>query len=1274
MSPKRLRTGISAKLIHVARDPRAAGLVKNLPRSNASARFLFRLGREAMLRDDTRNAETYLRRAVDLCPENAGWRYTLGLVQERLGRLEEAEQSYGKAIELGDCSKYRHHRAGALIAMGRLHDGLAELQHVCSSADPDPRSYSRLLNGILHGSMSSNERLRHLRHGVEAGIARDDWILELARAAFAQRLDDEALEWYGIFAKGNRLAPADAYCRGVLLHNAGSMQAARREFEIAVGALSHKERRFGLGALHASKGNWALAKSQFLVEDADVNAGELYFRTGMAHDRTYDWAGAETYYTLAITEDPSQGYWRWRLGFAMERQEKFEAAAQYYAESSAILGADDQQGLYDAGRMLVAAGRIPEALYCFQRQYNVEFVAMGTEDAFYRHGQQLVSAVGPETSHAVTPRTAQLAKTAGMELVREREFSHAVPLLEKAARGLRRHDPQVFHALGYANQMLGREQQAVAHYLRMRAIQAPDGVGRSIKLSPEEELRTRYLAYQDELPLARSTILYEVGHGSSVSCNPLALYRAARRQEDYNDFNHVWVVQRTTTIPDDVLQDEAVTIVERETDNYYRHLATAGFLVNNTSFGSYFIRRHGQRYLNTWHGTPLKTLGKSVRGESWNYGNIARNLLHTTHLSTGNAWTARKLLESNNADALFSGRILASGSPRIDALLNTGEAVEDMLRDRLRVGSDKPFVVYAPTWRGSLGESGQIEFDPTSEIRILKSIEAAGFHVRFSAHRFVHELAQNDSLAEWLIPKDLDLYEILAFADALVTDYSSVYFDFLARRKSIVFYAPDLEDYAEERGFYDVPMTGPICRDIESVVAELVKAKARLFELESEWEAARENFAGREDGDASRRVLDWFVRGCESEHEFGVDRRGSSLVFRQSLIPNGIAASLRALSRELVDKTEMDIHVVIDRASVVRDPERVEQGMLLPDEVRVLPRVGATLFTAEERWLDLKDRDPWVELTSAQQEILDRAFSREFRRILGDATPHLACEFDGYTRFWVRVFGAAQAARVRAAYLHSNMFEERKSKHPQLASVFPLYRQFDALISVSDSVNYVNRKNLSKQFGVDESDFVSANNVIDTGRIAQAASETLSSEITEFARSAQHLLVAVGRLSYEKGHDRLIRRYAEVRPHGLRVVVVGGGPEEKSLEALISRLGLEDDIMLTGHLDNPYPIMARASAVTLLSRWEGQGLSLLEALVLKKKIIATDIPGPQSIVQAFGGLLVPNDENGVDQALASVVHERVPDSSFNVENYNAEALARFMKCVSLPDQRFSDRS
>jgi len=125
------------------------------------------------------------------------------------------------------------------------------------------------------------------------------------------------------------------------------------------------------------------------------------------------------------------------------------------------------------------------------------------------------------------------------------------------------------------------------------------------------------------------------------------------------------------------------------------------------------------------------------------------------------------------------------------------------------------------------------------------------------------------------------------------------------------------------------------------------------------------------------------------------------------------------------------------------------------------------------------------------------------------------------------------------------------------------------------------------------------------------------------------VILGVGRLTAQKAFNVLIEAFAQVRKsHPTRLLILGEGEERSQLEALIRRLGLEQDVDLPGFVSDPYPYMAQAALFVLSSRWEGLPTVLVEAMSLRTPVIATDCPsGPREILRnGQYGQLVPVDD------------------------------------------------
>lgn len=133
------------------------------------------------------------------------------------------------------------------------------------------------------------------------------------------------------------------------------------------------------------------------------------------------------------------------------------------------------------------------------------------------------------------------------------------------------------------------------------------------------------------------------------------------------------------------------------------------------------------------------------------------------------------------------------------------------------------------------------------------------------------------------------------------------------------------------------------------------------------------------------------------------------------------------------------------------------------------------------------------------------------------------------------------------------------------------------------------------------------------------------------------VILGVGRLTAAKDFATLIRAFAEVRKRRrIKLVILGEGEERPELEALVKRLGLEDEVSLPGFASNPYSYMRRSAAFALSSRWEGLPTVLIEAMACGTSVISTDCPsGPREILEdgKWGQLVGVGNPEGLVAAI-----------------------------------------
>ena len=143
-----------------------------------------------------------------------------------------------------------------------------------------------------------------------------------------------------------------------------------------------------------------------------------------------------------------------------------------------------------------------------------------------------------------------------------------------------------------------------------------------------------------------------------------------------------------------------------------------------------------------------------------------------------------------------------------------------------------------------------------------------------------------------------------------------------------------------------------------------------------------------------------------------------------------------------------------------------------------------------------------------------------------------------------------------------------------------------------------------------------------------------------FAPGEPPVILGVGKLEAQKDFPNLIRAFSQVRQiRPARLMILGWGPDQPKLQALVKDLGLEEDVSLFGYVDNPYPFMAKASAFALSSAWEGLPTVLIEAMAVGTPVVSTDCNGAAEILSngKYGSLTPVGDSKALAEAIVDVL-------------------------------------
>lgn len=351
-------------------------------------------------------------------------------------------------------------------------------------------------------------------------------------------------------------------------------------------------------------------------------------------------------------------------------------------------------------------------------------------------------------------------------------------------------------------------------------------------------LEERYVAQAGG---TENAVFFESFYGRSVGCNPRAIDRelAARAPQ----VRRYWsVVDLSVEVP-----EGAIAVVEGS-PQWWHARGAARLLVVNDWLRRRFARKPGQKVLQTWHGTPLKRLALHRPGfDPRRMAAVVKESRRWDVLLAQNTYSERIL---RKAYAFFGRPIWVDGYPRNDVLATEDPAA---VRQALGIGAEERVLLYAPTWRDDRTE--MVDFvDPELLARQANAV------VLMRGHSRTLEQGRDRAGARVIdVTGYPETARLLLAADALITDYSSVMFDFSVTGKPMYFLVPDLDHYRGQlRGFYfDLAerAPGPLVRTQEELAAAL-DDEGHEAAYAARYAAWRAQFNTRDDGHAAERVVD----------------------------------------------------------------------------------------------------------------------------------------------------------------------------------------------------------------------------------------------------------------------------------------------------------------------------------------------------------------------------------------------------------------------------------
>lgn len=319
-----------------------------------------------------------------------------------------------------------------------------------------------------------------------------------------------------------------------------------------------------------------------------------------------------------------------------------------------------------------------------------------------------------------------------------------------------------------------------------------------------------------------------------------------------SNFNIIWLVKEYyENIPSYILQIKYGSL------KAMYHLATAKIWIDNNRKDPYIVKRKNQYYIQMWHGSiSLKKIEKD-----------AVNVLNNNYIKNAqydSTMIDLMISNSNFSDWLFSnsfwynGEILKCGSPRLDILFNDNGEFKNKFCKEKGISKSSKFIMYAPTFRDT-PNMHIYEFNQKKLLDVFNNKYKEDFYLLVRLHPNLKDLVKfnNENLNNVIDVSDYgDIYELMNICEFLITDYSSLMFEFpIAHRKGVFLYTQDMEKY--NRGFYfDLnKLPFPISKSSEELIKCIEEFDNERFKCEVE--KFYKKIGLIEDGNASIRVKEY---------------------------------------------------------------------------------------------------------------------------------------------------------------------------------------------------------------------------------------------------------------------------------------------------------------------------------------------------------------------------------------------------------------------------------
>lgn len=361
-------------------------------------------------------------------------------------------------------------------------------------------------------------------------------------------------------------------------------------------------------------------------------------------------------------------------------------------------------------------------------------------------------------------------------------------------------------------------------------------------------------------------ILFESSNGRNYSGNPRYVYEEILKEGLEDEFKCVWVFMNPEEqeIPGNGIK------VKRSYFKFLYYAIRSGSWIFDSRHLYYLRKNKKTKYIQTWHGTPLKKLGLDMEYIDMS-GHTDIEKYHESFTRNSSKW--QYLISQNSYSSeiftrafAFTGEMLEIGYPRNDILINNNDEESiNQIKSKFNIPKDKKIILYAPTWRDNeYYEEGKYKFATEMDFGQMKEALSDDYVLIVKYHYLVKDDIDWEQYDGFIIKCDAkwDIQELYLASDIMITDYSSVMFDYAILRRPMIFFTYDLDFYKNSlRDFYfdmleEVP--GPLVENTTDLIEEIKNLNTEDYE--AKYGEKYDNFQAKynefDKGTASKSIIE----------------------------------------------------------------------------------------------------------------------------------------------------------------------------------------------------------------------------------------------------------------------------------------------------------------------------------------------------------------------------------------------------------------------------------